>query len=218
MFDGIAARYDLLNRLISLGLDGRWRRRLVEAVAPAEPRRVLDLATGTADVALALARRYPQAQVWGLDPSANMLAVGRRKLTGLEGRVTLVEGDAQRLPFGEGELDACTIAFGIRNVPDRDAALREMVRVTRPGGRVAVLELSEPRGPLGPFARLHVHGVVPALGALLSGAREYAYLSRSIAAFPAPETFAGQLAAAGARDVTLTPLMLGAVHLYVGSR
>src|SRR5262249_7157774 len=123
-------------------------------------RRVLDLATGTADLALLLARMHPDVTVVGLDPSANMLAVGARKVAaaGLGARVSLVQGDAQALPFERAGCDGACIAFGIRNVPDRSAALREMARVVRPGGRVAILELSEPRsGILGPLARFHVH-------------------------------------------------------------
>lgn len=220
MFDGIARRYDLLNRLTSLGLDQRWRAALVEALAPLEPRRVLDVASGTGDVALALTARYEALRVVGLDPSPRMLAVGARKLAaaGRAGRAALLVGDGQRLPFADHAFDAVTIAFGIRNVPDRDRALRDMARVTRPGGRVAVLELGEPRlGPLASLARLHVHRVVPALGALLSGAQEYRYLSRSIAAFPPPEAFAAQLTAAGLREVTTRPFMFGAVNLYLGT-
>ncbi len=219
MFDGIAARYDLLNRLISLGLDRGWRRALVEALAPAAPARVLDLATGTGDVALALARRFAGARVFGLDPSPRMLALAPAKVAraGVAARCRWLLGDAQRLPFPARSFDGVTIAFGIRNVPDRDAALAEMARVTRPGGVVAVLELSEPRrGLLAPLARLHVHRLVPGLGALLSGSREYAYLARSIAAFPAPEEFAARLEAAGLEAVAARPLTFGTVHLYTG--
>src|SRR5690606_23666848 len=117
---------------------------------------------------------------------------------GLSERITLVEGDAQQLPFEDASFDAATIAFGIRNVPDRPRALREMARVVRPGGRVAVLELSEPPGGLlGSLARIHVHHIVPFLGALISGSKEYRYLQRSIAAFPPPEQFAATMREAG---------------------
>lgn len=218
MFDGIAERYDLLNRLTSFGLDQRWRARLVESVAPAleGPQavgRVLDLATGTGDVALALAKRYPQARVVGLDPSPGMLGCGREKFAG---RVAVVQGDGQHLPLPDDVFDAITIAFGIRNYPNRALGVREMVRVTRPGGRVSILELSEPRGLLGPLARIHVHHVVPAVGALLSGAGAYGYLARSIADFPPAEVFSALLEAAGLVDVRATPLTFGAVHLYTG--
>jgi demethylmenaquinone methyltransferase/2-methoxy-6-polyprenyl-1,4-benzoquinol methylase len=222
MFDQIAARYDLLNRLISFGLDRSWRRRLVAALrCDGRAARVLDVATGTADVALDIARLLPQAEVVGLDPSRGMLDVGDQKIArrGLEGRVRLVVGDAQAMgDFADDSFDAACISFGIRNVPDRVQGLREMGRVTRPGGKVCVLELSEPQGGgLAPFARFHVHHVVPALGSLLSGSREYRYLQRSIAAFPPPEVFAGLMREAGLVDVQVERMRFGAAHLYVGT-
>lgn len=217
MFDAIAQRYDLLNRLISFGVDQRWRARTVRAVGDAP--RVLDLATGTADLAIALAEANPEACVVGVDPSSRMLEVGRQKLGPLADRVELVEGDAQALPFDDASFDATTIAFGIRNVPDRDRGLAEMARVTRPGGRVVVLELSDPQGGLvAPFARFHVHTVVPTLGAWLSGAREYRYLARSIAAFPPPAEFAQKMEAAGLAVVEVVPMTFGTCTLYVAER
>jgi demethylmenaquinone methyltransferase/2-methoxy-6-polyprenyl-1,4-benzoquinol methylase len=218
MFDGIAARYDLVNRVISLGIDQSWRRKTVRALELAPGARVLDLATGTADLALEVARSSADVRVVGVDPSARMLEVGREKVrrAGLEQRIELVQGDAQELPFEGGHFDGVCMAFGIRNVPDRARALREMARVTRPGGRVAILELSEPRrGVLGPLARFHVHTVVPAVGALLSGAREYSYLQRSIAAFPDAPEFAEMMRSAGLDVLSVSPLTFGVCHLYV---
>lgn len=215
MFDRIAPRYDLLNRCMSLGLDRRWRRRLVSAVVSGPDGHFLDLATGTGDVAILLARAAPGARVRGLDPSEGMLALGRAKVlsAGLAERVTLVAGEATRLPFESGAFDGVTMAFGIRNVADRPAALREMVRVTRPGGTIAILELGEPSNPL---ARWHVHHVVPRLGAWLSGAGEYGYLQRSIEAFPLPEHFVAILRACGVVDPRVLSLTLGTAHLYTG--
>jgi demethylmenaquinone methyltransferase/2-methoxy-6-polyprenyl-1,4-benzoquinol methylase len=221
MFDAIAPRYDLLNRLLSLGIDQGWRRRTVEALQLHAGHRVLDLATGTADLAIQIARRGDDIAVVGLDPSTGMLAIGRDKVAaaGLGDRVTLVEGDAEQLPFADASFDGVTIAFGIRNVPDRPRALREMARVVRPGGRVAILELSEPRGGiLGPLARFHVHQVVPRLGALLSGAREYRYLQQSIAAFPPPDEFAATMASSGLAVVEVAPLTFGVAALFVAER
>ena len=220
MFDKIAARYDAMNRVLSFGLDRGWRRRTVRALALGKAPRVLDLATGTGDLAVDLARMHPDAQVIGLDPSRQMLAIAERKLAsrGLADRVTLVRGDAQHLPYRDAEMDAATIAFGIRNVPDRLAALREMARVVRPGGRVAVLELGEPRrGLLARAARFHTRHVVPRLGALLSGAREYRYLQRSIAAFPPSAEFAQVMADAGLRIIEVVPLTFGVCTLYVAT-
>ena len=182
---------------------------------------MLDLATGTGDLALAILRRHPDATLVGVDPSPEMLAIAQSKVDrrGLSARVALEVGIAEELPFEDGRFDAVTIAFGLRNVPDRERALREMARVTRPGGRVAVLELGEPRGRvLGPLARFHIHRVVPRLGALLSGAREYRYLERSIAAFPPPDEVAAMMIRAGLDPLPAVPLTLGACHLFVALR
>ena len=219
MFDAIADRYDLLNRIISLGVDQRWRRRTVEALALGEGATVLDLATGTADLAMRIARRHTDANVIGIDPSRGMLERGQTKLTaaGLGDRVRLEVGDAQALALDDDSVDGVCMAFGIRNVPDRDRALREMARVARPGARIAILELSEPRsGILGPLARFHVHRVVPTLGGWLSGAAEYRYLQRSIAAFPSPEQFALQMERAGIDVLETRSLTFGVCTLYVG--
>lgn len=220
MFDRIAARYDAMNRVLSFGLDRGWRRRTVRALQLGQAPRVLDLATGTGDLAVDIARMHPDATVIGLDPSREMLAVAQVKLVTrrLADRISLVRGDAQHLPYRDGEMDAATIAFGIRNVPDRLAALREMARVVRPGGRIAVLELGEPRrGLLARAARFHTRHVVPRLGALLSGAREYRYLQRSIAAFPPSAEFAQLMERAGLRMIEVAPLTFGVCTLYVAT-
>ena len=218
MFDKIADRYDLLNRILSLGIDQGWRNQAVAALNLGPSARVLDLATGTADLAILEATTHPGCRVEGLDPSQRMLEIGRQKVerAQLSDRVTLVQGTAEQLPFDAGVFDGVTIAFGIRNVPDRPRALAEMARVTRPGGRVVVLELSEPRGGiLGPFARFHVHSVVPFLGGLISGSREYRYLQRSIAAFPSPSEFAAIMEGAGLSVLETRPLTFGVATLYV---
>ncbi len=220
MFDRIAARYDAMNRVLSFGLDKGWRKRTVRALALGKAPKVLDLATGTGDLAIDIARRHPDATVIGLDPSREMLAIGQQKIVkrGLADRVTMVQGDAQALPYGDHEMDATTIAFGIRNVPDRPKALREMARVVKPGGRIAILELGEPRhGLLAGAARFHTRHVVPRLGALLSGAREYRYLQRSIAAFPPADEFARIMEGAGLTMIEVVPLTFGACTLYVAT-
>lgn len=218
MFDRIAARYDLLNRVMTGGIDRRWRRLAIARLHLQPGMHMVDLATGTGDLAI-LAAQACDVRVTGLDPSLQMLARGRTKVerSGLQDRVTLQAGDAQSLPFAAGTVDAIAMGFGIRNVPDRDAALREMARVLRPGGRVAILEASEPRGHvLAWAARLHLRVVVPVLGAWLSGApAEYRYLQRSIADFPPPDLFAAQMARAGLRMVAVEPMLLGVAHLYV---
>ncbi|MBV8762886.1 MAG: bifunctional demethylmenaquinone methyltransferase/2-methoxy-6-polyprenyl-1,4-benzoquinol methylase UbiE [Deltaproteobacteria bacterium] len=225
MFDRIAARYDTVNRVLSLGLDQRWRRRVVRALGLAkgelgEHPRVLDVATGTGDLAIEIARACTGASVVGLDPSPGMLAIAEKKVgkRGLGGRITLVEGDAQALPQGNCEMDAATIAFGIRNVPDRPKALRELARVVRPGGKIAVLELGEPRkGPLAAMARFHAHYFVPKIGALLSGKREYAYLQKSVAAFPPADEFARIMRDAGLRVLEVLPMTFGVCTMYLAT-
>jgi demethylmenaquinone methyltransferase/2-methoxy-6-polyprenyl-1,4-benzoquinol methylase len=230
MFDRIAARYDFVNRVLSLGLDQRWRRRVVRSLGLdtrknkgawfGEHPRVLDVATGTGDLAIEIARACPGATVIGLDPSAGMLGVAQQKLAkrGLGDRVQLVVGDAQQLPQQNCEIDAATIAFGIRNVPDRGKALRELARVVRPGGRIAVLELGEPRrGLLAAAARLHCHHIVPRLGGWLSGSREYAYLQKSVAAFPPAEQFAELMRASGLDVIEVVPLTFGVCTLYLAT-
>jgi len=220
MFDQIAGRYDLLNRILSMGMDRGWRRDLVNALNP-EGGDILDVATGTADVALSVAKKYQQSQVVGLDPSGGMLDVGRQKVeaAGLTERVELLQGDAQAMPFEDNRFTATCIAFGIRNVPDRRLGLAEMIRCTRPGGVIAVLELGEPRkGLLAPFARFHVHHVVPRLGAWLSGAQEYRYLQTSVAAFPPSEEFVTMMHEAGCSEVNVKPFLAGVAHLYIGKK
>lgn len=223
MFDGIAERYDLLNRVISLGVDQRWRQQTVAALQVSgrnEPR-ILDLATGTGDLAILLAKQYPEARILGVDPSAKMMAVGKQKVQarGLQTRIEFIEGDAERLPLDNESCDGLTMAFGIRNVPNRARALEEMVRVLRPGSKAAILELSEPQGGvLGALGRFHMHRVVPFVGALLSGEREYRYLPQSIAAFPKPEAFAAMMREAGLQVSAIVPFTFGVCQLFVGEK
>ena len=221
MFDAIADRYDTLNRVLSLGTDRGWRKLAVRSLELGPAARVLDLATGTADMVLEILAAHPDARIVGVDPSREMLRVAQGKLAarGLADRTELVVGSAERIPLPDATVDAITMAFGIRNVPDRPGALADMARVLRPGGRVAILELSEPRkGLLAPLARFHIRHVVPNLGALLSGAREYRYLERSIAAFPQPEEFAQTMRESGLEVLTVRPLTFGVACLFVATR
>lgn len=220
MFDQIAGRYDFVNRVLSLGLDQRWRRRVIKELDLAANARVLDVATGTCDLAIAIAKAVPAGKVIGVDPSAQMLKVGAVKLAkrGLDHQIELVQGDCMALPQATGEVDAATIAFGIRNVPDRAKGLRELARVTRRGGRVAVLELGEPKKTLfGRFAAFHSHHMVPRLGALLSGQREYKYLQKSVAAFPSNEEFAQMMRDNGLEVEKVIPMTFGVCTLFIGT-
>lgn len=218
MFDRIAQRYDLLNRILSLGVDQRWRLRAIDALALQDGERVLDLATGTGDVALALAQRYPRVQIEALDPSGAMLDIARRKAQRLacHQRIAFQAGEAESLPFSDRHFDAAIIAFGIRNVVGRTRALAELRRVVRPEGRIAILELTDPRiGWLSPAARWWIHRAVPWVGATLSGAAEYRYLEKSIAAFPAPSQFERELQAAGLQHLQTISLLVGVATIFV---
>ena len=219
-FDAIAHRYDLLNRILSMGLDPHWRKKAVRALDLSEATRALDVATGTADLAMEIVRRHPNVQVDGIDPSVEMLAIGDQKLQkkSLTDRITLQEGDGLALPFEDNTFDGTAVSFGIRNFPDRLKGLQEMTRVTRPGGKVVILELSEPRkGPMAAMARLYVHHAVPRIGSLLSGSKEYRYLQESIAAFPPAEEFAEMMRTVGLENIEVHPLTFGVVNLFVGT-
>jgi demethylmenaquinone methyltransferase/2-methoxy-6-polyprenyl-1,4-benzoquinol methylase len=221
MFNGIASRYDRLNKIMSFGIDRSWRRKLVKALGPiAANDRLLDVATGTADVALDIMGTHPAAYVTGLDPSTEMVRFGVAKVEarGLTDRIDLVIGDGQSLPFEDQSFDGACISFGIRNVPDRLLCIREMTRVTHPGRQVVILELTEPRGGfLSPFARFYVRHILPRIGGLLSGSKEYRYLQESIADFPSPKKFEAIMREAGLSEVRSHRLTMGTAHLFVGT-
>lgn len=221
MFAAIAPRYDLLNRLLSFRRDVAWRRAAAAEAALPPYGAALDLCTGTADLALEVACQYPGARtIVGLDACEPMLLLGWRKVAGREPRVRLAAGAAEALPFGAGTFDAVLVAFGIRNVTDRPAALSEMCRVLRPGGRAVVLEFFQPRGTL--FAalyRFYSQALLPKVGGWLSGHTEaYAYLPASVEAFPEPAAFAEALRAAGFGAVRWRALTGGIVCIHVGVR
>jgi len=217
MFDRIAPRYDLLNRLMTGGLDGRWRQAAAAAADASAGGRAIDVCTGTGDLALALADRVtPLGEVVGVDFSESMLARGRRKAERAGARIRFLAADALALPFPEGAFDAATVAFGARNLADLDVGLREMARVVRPGGRVVVLEITAPE-------RLRAaHGVwfdrvVPRLGQLVSrDEAAYAYLPASAKRFPAPRELAARMSSAGLAEVRWRTFVGGIVALHHG--
>jgi demethylmenaquinone methyltransferase/2-methoxy-6-polyprenyl-1,4-benzoquinol methylase len=221
MFDRIAPRYDLLNRVLSAGTDVRWRRAAVELLDPPPGARILDLCTGTADLLREALARDGARRGLGLDLSLEMLRRGARKLaqTGLAARAALAQGDAERLPLRAESCDGALVAFGIRNVADPGSALREVRRVLRPGGRLVVLEFGMPRGVLGLLYRLYFRGVLPRLGGLVSGDRAaYAYLPASVERFPTPQAFAELMERSGFADVRVAPLTGGIAYLFRGQR
>jgi demethylmenaquinone methyltransferase/2-methoxy-6-polyprenyl-1,4-benzoquinol methylase len=222
MFSGIAPRYDFLNRVLSLGVDRRWRREAVSEMVPPAGGRHLDLATGTADMALEILRQKgTAAAVAGADISVEMMRVGREKCrrAGAGERVSFVRAPGEALPFRDAAFDSACVAFGIRNVVDRGLGLREMCRVVRPGGRVVVLEFSTPRSALfGTLYRFYFTRLLPRIGGLFSRRSAYAYLPESVLSFPEPAEFAAMMRAAGCVSVTFRPLTFGIVTLYVGAR
>jgi demethylmenaquinone methyltransferase / 2-methoxy-6-polyprenyl-1,4-benzoquinol methylase len=210
MFDRIAPVYDAMNRTMTAGFDRRWRRLTAEAVVrPGD--RVLDACCGTGD--LAIAARKEGGDVTGLDFSEPMLERARRKAP----KVDWVLGDLLALPFPDGTFDAATVGFGVRNVEDLERALTELRRVLRPEGRLGILEITRPRGPLAFFYRVWFDGVVPLIGKLLPGGSAYTYLPASVRRFPGPEELAGMMRSAGFADVRYRLLAGGIVALHTGA-
>jgi demethylmenaquinone methyltransferase / 2-methoxy-6-polyprenyl-1,4-benzoquinol methylase len=221
MFDAIASRYDLLNTVLSGGIDRYWRMRAVRALGLRGTETVVDVCTGTGDLALALAR-HGAKRVVGLDFAGEMLRVGLRKVRrqATPASVGLARGDATALPLQPGTVDAVTIAFGIRNVEQPELACRECARVLRPGGKLAILEFGMPRTPvIGRLYRLYFTRVLPRVGRLVSHHRSaYTYLPASVGSWARPSEFASLLKEAGFTDVRAVPLTLGVVYLFTGRR
>jgi demethylmenaquinone methyltransferase/2-methoxy-6-polyprenyl-1,4-benzoquinol methylase len=214
MFARVARRYDLANHLLSGGLDFWWRRRASEIVRQWQPSRVLDLATGSGDLALTIARKLPEAKVTGADFSPEMLAVARQK-----GLTDTVVADALQLPFAEAGFDVVTVAFGLRNMADWGAALAEMARVLVPGGHVLVLDFSLPHGGWRPLYRAYLHHVLPRLAGAITGQKAaYDYLGDSIEKFPSGQEMCALLEASGFHDAQAQPLSRGIVTIYCARR
>jgi len=210
MFDRIAPVYDVMNRVMTAGLDGRWRRLAVsEVVWPGD--RVLDACCGTGDLAVEAERRG--GRVVGLDFSERMLERARKK----SGAIEWVRGDALALPFEDGAFDAATVGFGVRNLADLEGGLRELARVLQPGGKLAVLEITRPRGALKPFFQLWFDVLVPLAGRILPGGKAYTYLPASVRRFPGPDDLSRLLERAGFEGVRYRLLGGGSVALHVGT-
>jgi demethylmenaquinone methyltransferase/2-methoxy-6-polyprenyl-1,4-benzoquinol methylase len=216
MFDAIAPRYDLLNRVLSARVDVAWRRQAVRALGVKPGDRILDLATGTGDLLLEELAAGAALSV-GADLSFGMLRLVRPKFT-RDGHADarVCQGDAERLPFGDACFDGASIAFGIRNVLDRARGLREMRRVVKPEGRVVVLEFHDTTGLIGAIFRFYFNHILPQIGALVSSRAAYSYLPKSVANFETPDGFNALMRAAGLRDVTSRALTLGIAWLHIG--
>jgi len=220
MFDAISPKYDLLNRMFSLGIDQGWRREVVRLLGAEPVQHLLDVATGTADLAIMAA---PKAErVTGIDISEGMLSHGRVKVTKrqLEKKVTLQQADSTALPFADGTFDAVTVAFGVRNFEDLQRGLVEMFRVLKPNGRLFVLEFSKPlHTPMRQLFRFYFHRIMPLIGRTVSKDSEaYTYLPKSVDAFPEGDAFVRMLKEAGAKEATAKPLTGGIATLYAARK
>lgn len=223
MFDAIAGRYDLLNTVLSAGLDRYWRRRAIASLALTGRETLLDLCTGTADMAIGAARQPAGARrVVGVDFSSSMLAHGLEKVRAhsLHERVSLIRGDAMRLPMTDASVEAISIAFGIRNVQHTETACAELLRVLKPGGRLAILEFGLPVAPaVRPLYLWYFRNVLPRIGRAVSKhTAAYSYLPESVGRFPWGDQFARLLTSTGFSQVRARPLSLGIVYLYVARR
>ncbi len=220
MFGDIAPRYDLLNRLLSGGVDQRWRRLAVRLATEKAPRRILDVATGTGDVALLLKRARPEAEVVGADFTPQMLELARAKAERAGVDVRFVEADALALPFADASFDALTVAFGFRNFADYERGLAEFYRVLAPGGRAVILEFPPPpEGLLGRAYRFYFWRLLPWIGGVVSGRPEaYRYLPSSVERFPEPERLAEMMRAAGFAEVRWRRLTGGIAAVHVGDK
>lgn len=218
MFDDISGRYDFLNHLLSLGIDKGWRRKVRKSLASLEPKNILDVATGTADLAIEMAK-LGDVRITGVDISRGMLDMGDRKLLkqNLNHKITLQQADSENLPFQDNDFDAITVAFGVRNFENLEKGLSEMSRVLKTGGKLAVLEFSQPTNKLvGALYWFYFKNVLPFVGRLFSkNATAYTYLPESVSKFPEGENFATIAKNNGFSQVQMKPLTFGISTLYV---
>lgn len=218
MFDSIAPAYDFMNRAMTLGIDKLWRRHAVRLIKNTSPRRILDVATGTGDMAMRIVRSIPEAEVTGIDLSEKMLRIGRDKIgkAGMGSSISLMKADCLSLPFANGSFDAVTTAFGVRNFEHLDHGYAEMARVLRPGGILCVIELAVPTNRLVlPFYRIYTRNIIPAIGRMVSSDnRAYTYLPESIAAMPQGRHMLAMMEDAGLINAKRVPLTFGVCAIY----
>lgn len=219
MFDNIAPTYDRLNHIMSLNIDRMWRRRVMRIVRRSKANKIMDIATGTGDLAIAMAKRMERAEILGIDLSEEMLAVARSKVKrlGLEQRITLLKGDAESLTMvADGVMDVATVAFGVRNFENLEGGLADIYRTLKAGGKLVVLEFSIPRNRLVRWVYAqYSHRLIPRIGALISKDREaYTYLPESVDEFPSPERFTDMLLGVGFKEVRRRSQSFGIAHIY----
>ena len=222
MFNHIAPKYDLLNHLLSAGIDKGWRRKVRRALASDHPEIILDVATGTGDLAIELAKLPGIKQITGIDIAEEMLEIGRRKIAekGLENKIKLLPGDSEKIDFEDNYFDAVTVAFGVRNYENLEKGLQEMHRVLKPGKKVAVLEFSKPAAfPMKNLYLFYFHHILPAIGRIISKDRSaYTYLPESVSRFPENKAFMAELEKAGFKNPTQQRLTFGIATLYLATK
>lgn len=220
MFDDIAPKYDFLNHFLSLGIDKIWRRKVIRRIIKDNPNEVLDIATGTADLAIMLAKRHLRSKITGVDLSENMLNVGRRKVEelSLSNRINLKQGDSLSLPFESNSFDVAMVAFGVRNYEDPVKGMAETLRVLRPNGKFYVLEFSMPRKfPMAQLYKFYFWAILPIIGRIISGHKQaYTYLPESVSAFPDGNNFIQLMQWAGFSDCKYQKLSFGIATIYEG--
>jgi len=221
MFNDIAGKYDFLNHLLSMGIDRGWRRKAIAEIAKVKPGNILDVATGTGDLAIAAASLNPQ-KITGVDIAVQMLEVGKKKIAerALAHIITLQKGDSEAMPFATDSFDAVTCAYGVRNFEHLEAGLKEMSRVMRPGGKLAILEFSKPKAfPFKQLFQFYFKYILPALGKMVSKhSRAYTYLNESAMAFPEGKVFCQTLEKSGFKEAKARPLTLGITTLYTATK
>lgn len=221
MFNNIAGKYDFLNHFLSLGIDKGWRKKAIASIASIQPQQILDVATGTGDLAIAATKLQPQ-HITGVDIADQMLEIGRKKIAGLglAHMISLHSGDSEALPFADSHFDAVTCAYGVRNFENLEAGLKEMSRVMRPGGRLAILEFSHPRRfPVKQLYAFYFRYILPTLGRLVSKhSSAYTYLPESVRAFPEGKVFTEMLNRCGFKEAKARPLTLGITTLYTATK
>ena len=223
MFDNIAPTYDKLNHILSFNIDRIWRRRVMRIVRRSHAKKIMDVATGTGDLAIAMAKRVDRTQILGIDLSEEMLQVARKKIEkqGLEERIMVEKGDAENLSMVSSEsIDAATVAFGVRNFENLEKGLSEIYRTLKPGGKFVVLEFSIPRNRLVRWVYAqYSHRLLPRIGAMLSKDRKaYDYLPDSVEEFPSPERFAKILRGVGFKDIKLRSQSFGIAYIYEATK
>ncbi len=221
MFDNISHRYDFLNHLLSMGIDKSWRKKVVKRIGAKNPESILDIATGTGDLAIALTQTGAP-KIVGLDISAGMLEKGKEKIAkkNLDNIISMTLGDSENLPFEDASFEAITVAFGVRNFENLEAGLKEIYRVLKPGGQLAVLEFSQPqRFPFKQVYNTYFKYILPGMGKLISGdSRAYTYLPESVEAFPYGEKFVGILNTLGFKESVAKPVTFGIASIYTATK